>query len=546
MNMKMMLQDGLEALQRGRRFIVHDIWRIGLPGEEIPHGIIIKQIRVIILLVRGLGEETLLLRAAALTFATILFIVPFLAFTFFFIQTFDLGDQFYARMSDRIQESLTWVAEHVRTEDDHTEERGNSAAPAIRGETPGVTHGGKPGESAGETPGGPDGETSAPGDVAAVAPDKPPRPSNQLLQQQLINALFPIFAPGKSLSDAALGQNPVQFLVGLAEQGTKNPKAITITGILFVLSTVFGFMRNVEWSFNRIWGVRRTRSIFRAISDYMMITLLLPFAAAFVLALTATLESEFAVNMLGDFSMALRGGQFLVICLTFSLLYFFVPNTRVQVRYALLGGLVAGGLWVVSSWAYMRFQFGLLNYMPFFSGFALFPLLLMWVYVSWVILLFGALLTFAYQNENTFAMERLARDASFAYREALAIRVTIEMARRFHEGLPGLTVTAAAHAWHVPTRLLLDTMNCLTARGLAVECATDPVTYVPGRSPETTRVIDVLRAMREEGQEPSALRQEGEYRPLFQGVTTGDSQCLQSTLAEIAIHAPAKEPEPEC
>lgn len=501
----------METLRRGHQFIVHDVWRLGLPGEPVAHSMIIKLIRVVFLLLRGLVEETLLLRAAALTFATILFIVPFLAFTFFFIQTFNLGDQFYSRMSEHMEEGLTWMAQRV------------NEPPTLE-------------------PGAIDTETAS---TPAPAPEET-TPPNMRLQEQIINTLFPIFAPGKSLGDEMMGQNPVHFLVNLAERGAKNPRAITITGVLFVLSTVVGFMHNVEWSFNRIWGVRRTRSLFRSISDYLMITLLLPFAAALVMGITATLESEYAAQVLGNFSVALRGGQFLVICLTFSMLYLFVPNTRVQVRYALLSGLVAGGLWVVSSWAYMKFQFGLLSYIPFFSGFALFPLMLMWIYVSWVILLFGALLTFAYQNEYTFAMERLAHGASFAYREALAVRVMIELARRFREGLPGLTITAAAHAWHVPTRLLIDTMTCLTARNLVVECATDPVTYQPGRSPGSTRVIDVVQAMREEGQEPSQLRQSVEYQTLFDGLHEADPKYVMATLDELSQQkipdTPPKEP----
>ena len=86
------LRDSLDALQRGRRFVAHDVWKIGLPGEEIPHGFIIKHIREAILLMKGLVRDDLLLRASALTFATILSIVPFLAIMFFVIQTFNVGE----------------------------------------------------------------------------------------------------------------------------------------------------------------------------------------------------------------------------------------------------------------------------------------------------------------------------------------------------------------------------------------------------------------------------------------------------------------------
>ena len=74
------------ALDRGRRFVTRDVWRIGRPGEPLPRGFVIKQVRAFILLGRGVLEETLLIRAAALTFATLLFLVPFLSLLFFFME----------------------------------------------------------------------------------------------------------------------------------------------------------------------------------------------------------------------------------------------------------------------------------------------------------------------------------------------------------------------------------------------------------------------------------------------------------------------------
>src|SRR5690606_21433607 len=105
------------------------------------------------------------------------------------------------------------------------------------------------------------------------------------------------------------------------------------------------------------------------------------------------------------------------------------------------------------SWYYVRFNYGLARYTFFFSTFALFPMLLFWIYTSWIILLFGCLVSFAYQHEKTFALARLADHATPAYREALAVRVVIEAARRFSTGKPALTVDDAVEAWNVPTRL---------------------------------------------------------------------------------------------
>lgn len=497
--MPKLLQQIMGALERGQRFVTRDVWRIGRPGEEVPHGLIIKQVRAAILLMQGMVEETFLLRASALTFATLLFIVPFLVFMFYFIQTFNLGDQVYERMDAELIQVVAWV------------------------------RGVETGELEGETSvlGGEE-KTEAKAEAKAEA-------NNRRLQQQIVGAIFPIFSSDAHLADESVYQNPIKLVADLAQQGATNPQAITLTGLLFVLSTVFGFMRNVESAFNGIWGVRRTRSPFRTISDYMMVTLLLPFVAAVVLGVTAALENDYVAEILGPLAIGLRGAQFLMICLTFTMLYYFVPNARVRIRYALMGGLVAGALWVLCSWGYIKFQVGLTRYALFFSGFALFPLLLMWLFLSWLILLSGALLTFAYQNEKTFAMERFADDASYAYREALAVRIVLEMARRFRRGQAALSVAEAAGAWNVPTRLLNETLDCLAAAKLASECATEPVTYLPARSPDTTTLLDIAHAMREEGRDPSLLRQDHEYRSLYQSLEGADGDVLSATVTELVM-----------
>ena len=98
------------SLERGRRFAAQDVWRIGRPGEEVPHGFIIQQVRAAILLARSVGEETLVVRAAALSFATLIFLVPFMAFMFYFIQTFNLGDKIY----DAADRQLTQLVGSLR------------------------------------------------------------------------------------------------------------------------------------------------------------------------------------------------------------------------------------------------------------------------------------------------------------------------------------------------------------------------------------------------------------------------------------------------
>lgn len=531
MDIKGYIQRSKAALERGQQFLRHDIWHIGKPGETIPAGFFIKQLRVGILLVRGLMEETLLLRASALTFTTLLFIVPFLVFMFSFIQTFHLGDHIYDKISSWVDQRIDQVVVVVKGSQENPED-----IPPTEESTP-------PLESS-EEGALTEGEVAPSDEVVTVTidPTTPPEESEESTEapeivdatptdsdKQLANDILRTILPSFGSDDQDL-EDPVDFLVGLVEGKATDIKTLGLTGLMYILITVLGLMRNVEWSFNRIWGVTETRNLLRTFSDYFMITLLLPVVAAGMLGITAALTTN---DSLGSFSIILRGSQVLIISLTFALLYYLVPNTSVRPKCAMAGGLMGGIAWTLTAWAYVTFNVGLAKYTFFFSAFALFPMLLAWIYTSWLILLFGALVTFAYQNEKTFALERLASKASYAYREAVAVRLMIEMARRFGAGEGAFSVVELAEAWNVPSRLINEALDILVESHLVTVCSTEPVTYQPGKAADKIQIRDVVAALRENGEDPSELREESRYESLYTGLNAADLAYLDATVADM-------------
>lgn len=541
-----------ESLRSAHQFISSDIWQVGQPGERNRSGFFVKNLRVAILLTRGITEESLLLRASALTFATMLFIVPFMVFMFALVQTFHLGDEVYLRLSRVINDRLSAVVKMLPFEDGELVEptplpTAETVAPTTVESTPASDVArfdvfGVPRASSSITE-KPDDEDDSFDTFEAIAQTAAPvfeKLPEEERRKAFWNALIAFFLPhfeyGGDTGQSYL--DPVKMMVNLAEEGATSLDTLGVTGLLWVLITVFGFMRNVEWSFNQMWGVKKSRNILRTLSDYLTITLLLPFVAALVLAITAALAT---LDTTDSFRIALRGSQFALVALTFTLLYKVVPNTKVHWRYAFLGGVVAGGAWMLMSWGYVTFQVGLAKNVFFFSTFALFPLFLFWVYTSWVILLYGALLSFAYQNERTFAMEQHVDDASHAYREAVAVRAAIEMSRRFRKGMPPLSVQEMAEQWNIPTRLLNHVMDHLVDAGYVSVCASEPVRYQPGRAPETTFISDIVRVMREAGMDCSQLRRESLYREVYEGLNEGDNHYLDMTVAAMAEKLDAKE-----
>lgn len=543
----------IESLKRAHRYVFHDIWQAGLPGEKIHSGFIVKNLRVAFLLTRGITEETILLRSSALTFATMLFIVPFMVFMFAAIQTFDLGDAIYLKVSNEVNRRVEQVARLLPFDDDEKPKPEEAAAPAKEEEAPPSDVArfdvfGMPSDPEPKPEPTPeaklvdavvDNPTVAAPDAASQVPRE--ERQRQAFLNALITFLFPHFEAPKE--DGKQYLDPVQILVQMVQDsGATSLSTLGVTGLVWVLITVFGFMRNVEWTFNRIWGVKTSRSYLRSLVDYIAITVVLPFMATIVLGITAALAT---LDTTESFRMVLRGSQLGLVALTFTLLYKVVPNTKVQLRYALLGGTIAGAAWMLMSWGYVTFQVGLARNVFFFSTFALFPLFLFWIYSSWVILLFGALLSFAYQNEKTFAMEEYTDKSSYAYKEAVAVRAMVEMTRRFRKGQPPLSVQDMGENWNVPVRLLHELMDELSDEGLLSPVGTEPVRYQPGRAPDTIQIADVVRVVREAGMDCSALRRERQYRPLYKGLNEGDNHYLDMTIAAMAERLDRKEEREE-
>lgn len=507
------------ALRRGHKFVTHDVWHIGRPGEEAPKGFIIKNVRVVILLVGNLSRGTVMLRASALTFATILAIVPTLAILFYSVRTFHLDEAVFTMVQDQVEGTVQNVAEFFRGNDDNT---GPTAEPVDV--PPTDTSQAVVADSSTSFVDPP--ETTAPQEPA-LADDSH---ASTALQDELHRALF---RDVTHQTDEQIDPVKEVFRLAndLADRAASDPSALFVSGIVLFLTTVLGLLRNIENAFNTIWGVRRTRPWYRMVGDYLLITILLPFVAAAVLGVNAALQSEEVLNRLGPLAVTVRATQYAVIWLIFTALYLVVPNTRVKTRYALLGGMVAGTLWVLLSWAYVQFQIGLTNYNLVFSTLAQVPMLLMWIYSSWMILLFGVELTHAYQNEHTFALERFAEDASFAYREAVALRAMVEIARRFDQGGPAFAPDSAAAELNVPSRLLNEALDALEAVGLVTACNTTPPTYQPARAIDRIRLADVSAALRDAGREPSLLREDDTVQQVL-------SLDANSTLAQALDRLP--------
>jgi len=331
--------------------------------------------------------------------------------------------------------------------------------------------------------------------------------------------------------------------VNFAGLGTLGAAALFVTTVLGI--------SNVEGALNAIWGVRQQRTLARRFSDYLAVLVVAPLLLTTALSLTTTLESQWLVQKLIEYrvfallyDVGLQQAPTVVLAAAFAFLYWFLPNTQVRPLAAGLGGAVAGVLVVVAQRLYLDLVVGSARYDAVFGGFAALPLLFVWIYLFWAIALFGAEVAFATDNLPRYRREVRGRAASPAEREAIGLRIALEVARAFRDEAPAWTADALSEALDVPVRSVRDVLVDLERAGVvAARGAVEKEGgYQLGRPAERVPVTSVVRALR-------GVREAAAGEPDVSAAAAGVLSEVEAgveklvagrTLADLLVKLPAR------
>jgi len=302
----------------------------------------------------------------------------------------------------------------------------------------------------------------------------------------------------------AAGQKEVlEQIIGYVED--TNVKALGTVGLVFLIWTVVKTLGTIERSFNEIWGVTQSRSYFRKFTDYVSVLVTAPLLLVAAMSLSGFLQGDVLARFpwLGlPARFAIRLMPFVGTWIAFAAIYMFMPNTSVRIRSALVGGVIAGTIWQLAFWLYTTFQVGMAKYNAIYGTFAALPIFMVWLYMSWTIVLFGAEVAWATQNVGTWWEQRRAESASFAAKEEVALRAMTALAVSFYGDGKALSDSAIAHRFKAPTRLVRDVLHTLCDAGLCSQIAGEGgPAYQPARALERLTPADVLAALRTEGDE---------------------------------------------
>lgn len=282
-------------------------------------------------------------------------------------------------------------------------------------------------------------------------------------------------------------------------------------GLIFLLYTLISTVQKVEESFNFVWRVEQPRSLGRRFSEYLSVMVVGPAIIVAALGLIATLGSTRAVQTLTHYepfgTILLTLGRltpYLLVTGVFTFMYAFVPNTRVLLRAALIGGAAAGAAWAFSGMVFTRFVAGSTNTMVIYAGFAIVIVALIWLYISWLILLLGAQLSFYVQNPQYLRPGRGDIHLNSSLRERVALSIMYLVVSDYRSARHRWTINGIAEHLDLPGAALGPIMTVLEQRKLLLVAEDD--TWVPARDPHTIELYDVLDAVRHDTAGPRLSR----------------------------------------
>jgi membrane protein len=394
-------------------FVTVDIWRIQQRDFSRAKWFLIRQLRFLIVAVRGLAEDKIQLRASALTFNTLLAVVPLAAVIFGIAKGFG----FEKALERYLIENLQMHAEVIT--------------------------------------------------------------------------------------------RVIEFSRSLLE----NAKGGVIAGIGFVVLfwAIIRVLANIERSFNDIWGIGRSRSLLRKISDYLAFMLICPFLLVMSSTMTVVISAQVRlivskVALLGVLSPAIALGvkfiPLIILWILFTFIYIFMPNTRVKLRFAAVAGFITAVLFQFFQLVYINSQILIAKYNAIYGSFAALPLFLIWLQMSWLIVLLGAELSFAGQNVEMYKFEQQYQKVSYSFTKLLSLRIAHVLVQNFSRAQGPWGESQIARALEIPIRLAREILHDLRAAGVVSQVSLDDeriVAYQPARNPEEITVQYVIDALERRG-----------------------------------------------
>lgn len=333
----------------------------------------------------------------------------------------------------------------------------------------------------------------------------------------------------KELTKSLSGQEEVlSWLIEFANKMLDNTKGTLIAGLGFIILfwAVVKVLSNIEEAFNDVWQIKKGRSWGRKFSDYTSIMIFGPILLIGSSALTVFIKSMVSDFIVGNTLLETVGPllfflinliPYILVWVLFTILYVFMPNTRVNFKSGMLAGVVAGTIYQVFQVIYIEFQGSVTSYNAIYGSFAALPLFLMWLQLSWLVVLFGAEISFAEQNVESYEFEAESTQISYRFRRLLSLILVHKIVRNFTKDKQPFRSKDISQELELPIRLtreiIFDLVNC----GLIAELTTDrdkEMAYAPAFDIADISISRVVSALEEYGSDDIPVKKDRVYNEL--------------------------------
>ncbi|MPQ48591.1 YihY family inner membrane protein [Marinifilum sp. N1E240] len=331
------------------------------------------------------------------------------------------------------------------------------------------------------------------------------------------------------LKSSLSGQEEVlNWIIEFANKMLDNTKEAYIAGLGFVILfwSVIKVLSNIEESFNDVWRIKKSRTWGRKFSDYTAVMIFAPIlligSSAGTVFLKTMIQEVTQGNTLletvGPFlTFLINLAPYFLVWILFTLLYTFMPNTHVKFKSGLIAGIIAGTIYQIFQILYIEFQGMVTTYNAIYGSFAALPLFLMWLQLSWLVVLFGAEISFAEQNVENYEYEAETTEISYDYKRLLSLYVLHQIVDNFKQDKVPLHSQEISHRLEMPIRLVREILFNLDSAGLISELTTEKdkqMAYQPAFDINHMSVNKVIDALENSGSDKIPVLETEEYADL--------------------------------
>lgn len=364
----------------------------------------------------------------------------------------------------------------------------------------------------------------------------------KMLEQQLLENI-----PGQ--------EEGILYIIDFARKLLDNTQGGLVAGIgvIVLFWSVMKVLGNIESSFNHIWKVRESRSFIRKFSDYLSIMLIAPILVISASSLSVFIsvkvrditENTELLEVFSPFILsALKLSPYVIIWILFSFIYIFMPNTRVKFWSAMFAGVLAGTIYQLVQAGYIYFQVKISNYNAIYGSFAALPFFVMWLQLSWFVVLFGAEISFFHQHRKTWHSYQYYERLSPYLHKLLALHIAHVLIKNFAQGHPPLNAEQLMRQTQLSLALIQQSLDMLIESGVVSKTPVKrerDMAYQPAKALELLTVKSVLTALEQRGIEDSQVLQTPRIEPIAKLLEQFDAALEQHSANVLLKDMPLKE-----